>query len=142
MQASWMNADSLCYNAEEADWDDGEGRNWVHTTTTPLLTGKAVVQLLSNSTPVDNVEARAAKLRLGMELCFGQEYILLEQIAVSDEQLLRVTEQAKVRIASGESDDETIRDKIAALAQFGGIGETPTATAWNSTTRTTSTADS
>ena len=57
------------------------------------------------------MEARAAKLRLGMELCFGQEYILLKQVAVSDEQLLRVTEQAEVRIASGKSDHETIRDK-------------------------------
>ena len=73
------------YNAEEGDFDEGEDHNRVHTTTTPLLTGEAVVELLSNSTPVENVEARAAKLRLGMELCFEQEYIHLKQVAVSDE---------------------------------------------------------
>ena len=101
--AEWLDPDQ----EREGEADYGG----MDITATPLLSADAVVELLAGGVPSDAIEVRAAKHRAGLQFCFPDDYATLDQVKISDEQIVRVTDQAKVRLASRESDDESIRDK-------------------------------
>ena len=68
----WLNPDQE--REGEADYG-GED-----ITATPLLSGNAVVELLAGGAPLEAIEERAAKYRLGLKLCFPDDYVTLDQV--------------------------------------------------------------
>jgi len=87
-------------------------------TATPLLKLDAVIELMTDAVSVQDIPAEAKKVKSGMELVFPCEAYVFDQAYVSDEQIVKVTRDAKVTCASGESDAESIRDQESGPGKF------------------------
>ena len=97
--------------AEPMEWQD-ELESGMKPVVTPLLSGEAVRTLLAGSKMSVDYAWEAQRLRLGIRIVFPEEAKKMEQIPISDRQVVESVRAAHVVFASGESDGESICDQF------------------------------
>ena len=101
-----MEASDVRDDPEEADYEVEDDEQPAEVVVTPLLTSDAVVDLMADSVPQEDIAWRSEKIRRGIGLTFPN----VDDSTVPDEELVAATIREKISWASGESDTESIRD--------------------------------
>jgi len=104
-------ADAADKPEDPADYGDDEADEIV---VTPLLDASAVVDLMANGIPTEDIGWRAEKIRAGVDLVFPE----VKHDDIADDDLVLLTTRAQVACASGESDTESIRDFDSGTSKF------------------------
>ena len=106
-----ISQEEFSYQYESRAWEK-EPDLETHTVVTPLLDGEAVLTLLSGSPMEEDYAWEAGRLRQGMRMVYPEEAKKMEQIPISDRQIVESVRFAYVVCGSGESDDESICDQF------------------------------